>query len=186
MSYAPLDPKNTVMLFADLQAGIIELTCTNANTDQESPSRDARKVHRRERVLRFVLAASVDQGRTLTSSSTWLPATTIHLIAAEVHVPSRRPRHGFETTLAVQIIRACPTSPAWPCKQCGNGARSGERLCGNNPVPLRLLDEGARARRTMPAMRRGTSMVAQVGIGKTKGGTDHAVSGEWRAIKGGN
>jgi len=107
MSYAPLDPKNTVMLFADLQAGIIELTCTNPNTDQESPSRDACKVHRRERVLRFVLAASVDQGRTLTSSSTWLPATTIHLIAAEVHVPSRRPRHGFETALAVQVICAC-------------------------------------------------------------------------------
>jgi hypothetical protein len=35
-------------------------------------------------------------------------------------------------------------------------------------------------------MRRGTSIVAQVRIGKTKGGTDHAVSGEWRAIKGGN
>jgi len=50
MSYAPLDPKNTVMLFADLQVGIIELTCTNANTDQESPLRDARKVHRREPV----------------------------------------------------------------------------------------------------------------------------------------
>ena len=141
---------------------------------------------RRERVLRFVLAAGVDQGRTLTSSSTWSPATTIHLIAAEVHAPSRRPRHGFETALAVQVIRACPTSPALPCNQSGNGARSGERLCGNNPVPLRLLDEGARARRTMPAMRRGTSIVAQVRIGKTKGGTDHAVSGEWRAIKGGN
>ena len=120
---------------------------------------------RRERVLRFVLAAGVDQGRTLTSSSTWSPATTIHLIAAEVHAPSRRPRHGFETALAVQVIRACPTSPAVLCNQGGNGARSGERLRGNNPIPLRLLDEGARARRTMPAMRRGTSIVVRVTIG---------------------
>ena len=29
MSYAPLDPKNAVVLFADLQAGIIELGATN-------------------------------------------------------------------------------------------------------------------------------------------------------------
>jgi nicotinamidase-related amidase len=29
MSYAPLDPADTVVLFADLQAGIIELTATN-------------------------------------------------------------------------------------------------------------------------------------------------------------
>ena len=29
MSYAPLDPKDMVILFADLQAGIIELTATN-------------------------------------------------------------------------------------------------------------------------------------------------------------
>jgi nicotinamidase-related amidase len=32
MTYAPLDPKNTVVLFADLQAGIIELTATNELT----------------------------------------------------------------------------------------------------------------------------------------------------------
>jgi nicotinamidase-related amidase len=29
MTYAPLDPKNAVVLFADLQAGIIELSATN-------------------------------------------------------------------------------------------------------------------------------------------------------------
>ena len=29
MSYTPLDPKAAVILFADLQAGIIELTATN-------------------------------------------------------------------------------------------------------------------------------------------------------------
>jgi isochorismate hydrolase len=29
MRYAPIDPKNAVILFADLQAGIIELTATN-------------------------------------------------------------------------------------------------------------------------------------------------------------
>jgi len=32
MSYAPLDPANTVVLFADLQAGIIELSATNELT----------------------------------------------------------------------------------------------------------------------------------------------------------
>jgi hypothetical protein len=29
MSYAPLDPKSAVVLFADLQAGIVELSATN-------------------------------------------------------------------------------------------------------------------------------------------------------------
>ena len=32
MSYAPLDPSQTVVLFADLQAGIIELSATNEVT----------------------------------------------------------------------------------------------------------------------------------------------------------
>ena len=63
MSYAPLDPKNTVMLFADLQAGIIELTCTIANTDQESPSRDARKVRsQRAGCQRFIWSARTRTG----------------------------------------------------------------------------------------------------------------------------
>ncbi len=32
MNYAPLDPSQTVVLFADLQAGIIELSATNEVT----------------------------------------------------------------------------------------------------------------------------------------------------------
>lgn len=93
MSYTPLDPKNTVVVFADLQAGIIELTATNELTRLRRAVAALAKLARIFAIPAVVTTGPTDGGPRVTpeiaAALGELPPHTRNTTDAFLHAPTR-------------------------------------------------------------------------------------------------
>jgi nicotinamidase-related amidase len=94
MSYAPLDPSQTVVLFADLQAGIIELSATNEVTRLRRAVSALAKLARLFDIPAVVTTAPGRDGAArvtpeIAAALGELPAHTRNTTDAFLHAPTR-------------------------------------------------------------------------------------------------
>jgi nicotinamidase-related amidase len=94
MSYAPLDPSQTVVLFADLQAGIIELSATNEVTHLRRAVSALAKLARLFDIPAVVTTAPGRDGAArvtpeIAAALGELPAHTRNTTDAFLHAPTR-------------------------------------------------------------------------------------------------
>lgn len=94
MSYAPLDPSQTVVLFADLQAGIIELSATNEITRLRRAVSALAKLARLFDIPAVVTTAPGRDGAArvtpeIAAALGELPAHTRNTTDAFLHAPTR-------------------------------------------------------------------------------------------------
>jgi len=94
MSYAPLDPSQTVVLFADLQAGIIELSATNEITRLRRAVSALAKLARLFDIPAIVTTAPGRDGAArvtpeIAAALGELPAHTRNTTDAFLHAPTR-------------------------------------------------------------------------------------------------
>ena len=94
MSYAPLDPSQTVVLFADLQAGIIELSATNEVTRLRRAVSALAKLARLFDIPAVVTTAPGREGAArvtpeIAAALGELPAHTRNTTDAFLHAPTR-------------------------------------------------------------------------------------------------